>query len=113
MLEPYYDHNGITIYCGDCREILPQLPNVNLVIADTPYGNNTKYGKYKDTKENLSEIVQLVVPLVKYKSERALITCGVDNIHIYPKPDWILCWYVPNSGGGCRWYGSINPGWFQ
>ena len=37
-LTPYYEHAGITIYHGDCREILPQLPKVDLVLTDPPYG---------------------------------------------------------------------------
>lgn len=38
--EPYYhdEEAGITIYCGDCREILPMLPKVDLVLTDPPYG---------------------------------------------------------------------------
>lgn len=35
---PYYDHDGITIYHGDCREILPHLDPVDLVLTDPPYG---------------------------------------------------------------------------
>ena len=35
---PYYDEDGITIYHGDCREILPNLPKVDLVLTDPPYG---------------------------------------------------------------------------
>jgi DNA modification methylase len=35
---PYYDHGGITIYHGDCREIMPLLPKVDLVLTDPPYG---------------------------------------------------------------------------
>lgn len=38
MIKPYYDQNGITIYHGDCREILPALPKVDLVLTDPPYG---------------------------------------------------------------------------
>lgn len=37
-MQPYYDHAGITIYNGDCREIMPQLPKVDLVLTDPPYG---------------------------------------------------------------------------
>lgn len=37
-MTPYYDHAGITIYHGDCREILPQLEPVDLVLTDPPYG---------------------------------------------------------------------------
>ncbi|XAI95842.1 DNA methylase N-4/N-6 [Microcystis phage Mae-JY24] len=36
--KPYYDQDGITIYHGDCREILPHLPQVDLVLTDPPYG---------------------------------------------------------------------------
>lgn len=35
---PYYEEPGITIYYGDCREILPHLPKVDLVLTDPPYG---------------------------------------------------------------------------
>ena len=36
---PYYDDGkGIVIYHGDCREILPHLPKVDLVLTDPPYG---------------------------------------------------------------------------
>jgi site-specific DNA-methyltransferase (adenine-specific) len=37
-MNPYYEHAGITIYHGDCREILPQLPKVDLILTDPPYG---------------------------------------------------------------------------
>ena len=36
-IRPYYEHAGITIYHGDCREILPHLPKVDLVLTDPPY----------------------------------------------------------------------------
>jgi len=37
---PYYSEPGITIYHGDCRDILPHLPKVDLVLTDPPYGIN-------------------------------------------------------------------------
>lgn len=39
-MTPYYEHAGITIYHGDCRDILPGLPKVDLVLTDPPYGIN-------------------------------------------------------------------------
>jgi DNA modification methylase len=36
-LKPYYSERGITIYHGDCREILPGLEPVDLVLTDPPY----------------------------------------------------------------------------
>lgn len=35
-MKPYFERNGITIYCADCRELLPELP-ADLVLTDPPY----------------------------------------------------------------------------
>ena len=35
---PYYQDDSCTIYNADCREILPLLPKVDLVLTDPPYG---------------------------------------------------------------------------
>ena len=36
-MKPYYDDgHGIVIYHGDCRDILPSLPKVDLVLTDPP-----------------------------------------------------------------------------
>ena len=35
---PYFQDESVTIYHGDCRLILPQLPKVDLVLTDPPYG---------------------------------------------------------------------------
>jgi len=44
-MKPYYDDGkGIVIYHGDCREILPTLPKVDLVLTDPPYGIFKKPG---------------------------------------------------------------------
>ena len=34
---PYYDADGVTIWHGDCREILPTLPTVDAVVTSPPY----------------------------------------------------------------------------
>jgi site-specific DNA-methyltransferase (adenine-specific) len=35
---------GVTLYCGDCREILPGLDKFDLVFTDPPYGHNNNNG---------------------------------------------------------------------
>jgi site-specific DNA-methyltransferase (adenine-specific) len=102
MIKPYYEENGITIYHGDCREILPELEPVDLVLTDLPYGNNTDYLSYSDTSDNLKNTILSVMPHI-LNSKRALITCGVANIYDYPKPDWILCWHIPAGAGSTKW----------
>lgn len=46
--KPYYEEPGIQIFCGDCREILPMLPDksVALVLTDPPYGTRGLGGGY-------------------------------------------------------------------
>jgi site-specific DNA-methyltransferase (adenine-specific) len=41
-LKPYYSHAGITIYHGDCREVLPQLEVCESVITDPVWPNCPK-----------------------------------------------------------------------
>jgi site-specific DNA-methyltransferase (adenine-specific) len=36
-LTPYYEADGITIYHGDCREIMPEVAAADLVVTDPPY----------------------------------------------------------------------------
>ena len=37
-MTPYYDHAGIVIHHGDCREILPTLEKCDLLLTDPPFG---------------------------------------------------------------------------
>lgn len=38
MAKPYYEQDGITIYHGDCREVLPLLGRFDMLLTDPPYG---------------------------------------------------------------------------
>ena len=39
-MQPYYQDADATLYLGDCRDVLPQLPaeSVDLLLTDPPYG---------------------------------------------------------------------------
>lgn len=37
-MEPYYSDDAVTIYHGDCREILPHVMVADLLLTDPPYG---------------------------------------------------------------------------
>ena len=37
MMKPYYQDDAVTIYHGDCREIVPQLGRFDLELTDPPY----------------------------------------------------------------------------
>lgn len=37
-MKPYYQDDLVTIYLGDCREIMPTITRPDLVLTDPPYG---------------------------------------------------------------------------
>jgi len=66
---PYYDRDGISIYCGDCLEVMPQLDvTVDCIITDPPYGINFKYNEYIDSPLGYSEFMQEFLFLAKAKA---------------------------------------------
>ncbi len=90
-LKPYYQDSAVTIYHGDCREILPTLEAVNLVLTDPPYGVRKDYLSYDDSVG----VEHIVAILAQFP--RRLVTCGIGNIWKYPAADWVLCWWKPNG----------------
>jgi DNA modification methylase len=47
VIKPYYEDKYSTIYLGDCREVLPHLPKMDLVLTDPPYGIGEARGRNK------------------------------------------------------------------
>lgn len=81
-----------TLYLGDCRDILPTLGKVDAVVTDPPYGIGFPYNSYDDTQEALDALVSSFVPAARKIASRVVITPGVSNISIYPKPNWTGAW---------------------
>jgi site-specific DNA-methyltransferase (adenine-specific) len=48
VFSPYYQEDGITIYCGDAREVLPLLSGIDLVVTSPPYNVGMGYASYLD-----------------------------------------------------------------
>lgn len=44
-MTPYYDEDGITIYLGDCRDVMPELEaeSADLILTDPPYAEEFNY----------------------------------------------------------------------
>ena len=49
---PYYSDDSVTIYHGDCREVLPTLGDFDLILTDPPYGLNKSWGASKAWQGN-------------------------------------------------------------
>lgn len=96
-MKPYYEADGITIYHGDCRDVLPSLSG-DVVLTDLPYGIGVDYGDtYDDTAEALAEAVADALPIMRASAPVVALTCGIGNIWRYPEPTWALCWYMANA----------------
>ena len=65
MIKPYYQHKGITIYHGDCLEILPQIEPVDLIITSPPYDNLRDYGNCKWNFDKFKAIAEKLYKIMK------------------------------------------------
>jgi len=70
----YYEDDSVTIYHGDCRDILPTLEPVDLVVTSPPYGSMRDY----DERLNFEwkSCVQLIPPVLV---EGGVVMWNVDN----------------------------------
>jgi site-specific DNA-methyltransferase (adenine-specific) len=41
IVKPYFEENGITIYHGDCRQLMLTIGPVDAVVTDPPYGDTS------------------------------------------------------------------------
>lgn len=113
--KPYYQDEFATLYCGDCREILPLLPNVDLILTDPPYGvglgkkvNNKRfdrqsYTQVEDTPDFISQIVIPVIETCRQIAWRVIVTPGVKNMFSYPSPTHVGSFYYPAASGCNSW----------
>lgn len=76
-MKPYYDQDGVTIYHGDCRDVLPLLGETDLLITDPPYGieyrsnrGNSHHGNPRlvgdDSSLDVAECVRLALRKLRH-----------------------------------------------
>lgn len=55
-MKPYYQHAGITIYWGDCLEVMDELPaaSVAAVVTDPPYSSGTRREGQKGLRKSMN-----------------------------------------------------------
>jgi len=106
--------DGVEIWLGDCREVLPLLGNVDAVVTDPPYGvnlgsdpthriGNTAYASFEDTPE---DVARVVVPAIEKCIEmfgRVVVTPGTRCAWLYPQPSELGAIYFPAGAGFSRW----------
>lgn len=117
-MRPYYEHAGVTIYCGDCRDVLPFV-SADVVLTDPPYGINGAKGlggerrkgdyisAFHDTPDYIKTVV---VPAIAGLIERVpcvVVTPGNANLSAYPQPDSFGAFYQP-AAVGLQTFGNVD-----
>lgn len=117
-MKPYYEHAGITIYHGDCRDILPYIQKCDLVLTDPPYGigesneralsrgklaKPTDYGHFEwDKSKPSQEDMYRISTMGKYS-----IVWGGNYFHFYPSS----CWLVWDKINGANDFADCELAW--
>jgi DNA modification methylase len=100
-MEIYYQDEWAKIIHGDCREVLPTLESVDLVLTDPPYGINenahriasrgklaatTDYGKFDwDKKPAADDLIELSI-----NKGKSAIIWGGNYFQVPPSRGWFV-----------------------
>ena len=90
---PYYEECGITIYHADCRQVLPFLPRVDLLLTDPPYGIGESTGKNRNSS-NLAETKDY----------------GASDWDLEPPKNHLLRAMIDNANVAVLWGGNYYEG---
>lgn len=103
-MKPYYDHAGITIYHGDCREILPQLPSesVDVIWTDPPYGHGNHDGDLNSRLNDHREIENSPIANDSGDAMREVVDFALIEAARILKKDCCCCCCCCGGGGGPR-----------
>ena len=128
MIEPYYQDDHCTIYHGDCREILPGLPEVDLVFTDPPYGISDANGnsvyhsgrkmKFDFDKGNFDKIIMEVLSIVLKDVQSFFSFCSFEQYRIiadvakeytFSVKPWVkIKKYPPPPMPGNKWVNAVE-----
>jgi DNA modification methylase len=111
-MKPYYEHAGVTIYHGDCREILPHV-KADLVLTDPPYNAGKTYGDGTDDARPQAEYIDWLASIVTacegVSSGMVLVFLSVNglmDLAQVKRPRHVCVWdkpmsFSPRQGGSC------------
>jgi site-specific DNA-methyltransferase (adenine-specific) len=129
VIEPVFSVQGVDVYHGDCRAILPELPDdaFRVFITDPPYGVGMKRkrmltdGKavpacdptrpralYADDPEHVRALIADVMPLLIARARRGLMFPGANMLQDYPRPAAIGAIYCPTGAGSNSWGFTVS-----
>jgi site-specific DNA-methyltransferase (adenine-specific) len=93
----------VTLYLGDCREILPTLGNVDAVVTDPPYGmefrSNYRAVRHSAIANDADADALRFACSIPVRHSR-YVFCRWDNLSDIPKPRSLVTWVKNNWSMG-------------
>ena len=111
-MKPYYDHAGITIYHGDCREILPTLGALDLIVTDPPYGVGYTYGDgTDDSPEKHWSWFRPILAEMRLAARQVVFTHRQEAVRHLTDWDHLCVWHKPFNLTYCikGWHAKWEP----
>lgn len=83
-MTPYYEHAGITLYHGNCQEVIPALKDIDIIITDPPYPDH-HVDRYRYDKEALAVFNTLTCRQLIFWSAKIDFPLSYSAVHIWDK----------------------------
>lgn len=77
--------------------------HAQLCFTDPPYGADIQYDTHDDTQDALERLIAGFFPLADQVSDLVALTPGINNMRLYQRPDWVLCWFYGAGTGRSPW----------
>ena len=103
---------GVDIWLGDCRDVLPLIGRVDAVVTDPPYGVGVKYGlSYDDGRKDYWEWLRERIGLARSHADVVVFTHRVAALKEITDADWVAVWNKPGAFGARVGNSCVLPHW--
>lgn len=103
---------GVTLYLGDCLDVLPALSGVDAIVTDPPYGVGVKYGaSYDDKRPDYWDWLRARVRAAREVAPLVVFTHRVAALREITDWDWTAVWNKPGAFGSRLGNSCVLPHW--
>jgi len=111
LTKPYFEDDAVTIYLGDCREVLPHI-QADVTVTDPPYGVGVPYGDgYDDARHDYWDWLRAVMATAREVTPRLIFTHRVTALREITDWDWVGVWNKPGAFGSRLGNSPVLPHW--